>query len=327
MLSSEELDALVSVLEIAGRKFRKNKTTEETADEDITIPSLEFMGIQIYGVDEPSMTTSQSNNKISWDNIAGYDHQKRQIEDTILLALRHPEVYDGIAHKTRSKFESNTPRALLFEGPPGTGKTSCARVIANQAGVPLLYVPLEIIISKWFGESERSLGRIFSVANDFPNGAIIFLDEIDALAGARDSGTHEFSRRILSVLLQQIDGFVQKKKVILIAATNRKQDLDPALISRFNSSIIFGLPDHDARMGIIAKYAKHLTRSDIDEFAEITKGMSGRDIRDICEQAERTWASKVIRGQASIHGKEDDPPNLEEYVESVHERRKALLNI
>ncbi|CAL5410588.1 unnamed protein product [Camellia sinensis] len=327
--SSKELDALVSVLQLA----RQNRTLETKPRGDTTqkpsseksVSSLEAMGVRIYGLNEPNLGHSQT--EISWDNIAGYNQQKRDIEDTILLALQSPEVYDDIARGTRTKFETNRPRAVLFEGPPGTGKTSCARVIANQAGVPLLYVPLEIVMSKYYGESERLLGKVFSLANEIPNGAIIFLDEVDSFAVARDNEMHEATRRILSVLLRQIDGFEQEKKVVVIAATNRKQDLDPALISRFDSMITFGLPDQQTRQEIAAQYAKHLAKSDLAAFAKVTEEMSGRDIRDACQQAERRWASKIIRGQANKDAENGSLPPLQEYIESAMDRRRALLGI
>uniref|UniRef100_A0A803LS78 AAA+ ATPase domain-containing protein n=1 Tax=Chenopodium quinoa TaxID=63459 RepID=A0A803LS78_CHEQI len=198
------------------------------------------MGVRVFGLDEPLV--GNANEEVSWDTIAGYDQQNREIEDTVLLTLRSPEVYDDIACGTRRKYESNRPRAVLFEGPPGTGKTSCARVIANQS--------------------------------------------VDSFSIARDGDIHEVTRRILSVLLRQIDGFEQDKKVVVIAATNRKQDIDPALISRYDSMIFFGLPDQQNRQKIAAQYAKHLTNSELDEFASVTEGLSGRDIRDVCQQAE-----------------------------------------
>ncbi|KAG8635158.1 hypothetical protein MANES_16G002800v8 [Manihot esculenta] len=206
-LSTKELDALVSVLQLAGGRLKisERKPGEGAArmpSAEKSVAALESMGVRIYGLDEPYVNSSNSG--ITWDNIAGYDQQKRDIEDTILLALHSPEVYDDIARGTRRKFESNRPRAVLFEGPPGTGKTSCARVIADQAGVPLLYVPLEVVMSKYYGESERLLGKVFSLANELPNGAIIFLDEVDSFAVARDSEMHEATRRILSVLLRQV---------------------------------------------------------------------------------------------------------------------------
>ncbi|KAK2644569.1 hypothetical protein Ddye_019764 [Dipteronia dyeriana] len=330
-LSSAEHNALVSVLQLASARSGQTRTSERKPREgtthkppvERTIASLQSMGVRIYGLNEPQLNSP--NSEISWDNIAGYDQQKREIEDTLLLAIQSPEVYDDIARGTRRKFESNRPRAVLFEGPPGTGKTSCARVIANQAGVPLMYVPLEVVMSKYYGESERLLGKVFSLANELPNGAIIFLDEVDSFAVARDSEMHEATRRILSVLLRQIDGFEQDKKVVLIAATNRKQDLDPALISRFDSMITFGLPDLQNRQEIAAQYAKHLTKLELVELATVMEEMSGRDIRDVCQQAEWSWASKIIRGQTTKDEEQTSLPLLQEYIESATNRRKALL--
>ncbi|EXB77024.1 Cell division cycle protein 48-like protein [Morus notabilis] len=327
--SAKELDAFVSVLQLAGEKLNlKGYNTSERKQmpsADTSVSSLESMGVRVYGLDEPHLNSF--NNEISWENIAGYHQQKREIEDTILLALQNPEIYDDIARGTRSKFESNRPRAVLFEGPPGTGKTSSARVIASQGGIPMLYVPLEVVMSKYYGESERLLAKVFSLANDLPDGAIIFLDEVDSFAVARDGEMHEATRRVLSVLLRQIDGFEQDKKVVVIAATNRKQDLDPALISRFDSMITFGLPDRPTRQEIAAQYAKHLPESELDELAAVTDEMSGRDIRDVCQQAERSWASKIIREQASTDGEHGLLPPLKEYIESAVNRRKGLSSI
>ncbi|XP_074270187.1 uncharacterized protein LOC141593129 [Silene latifolia] len=304
--------------------FGKKDDSESAAEVPSTnksVASLEAMGVRVFGLHE---RVGSANQEISWDNLAGYDHQKREIEDTFLLPLGRPEVYDEIARGTRHKFESNRPRAVLFEGPPGTGKTASARVIANQAGFPLLYLPLDAVVSKWYGESERFLASVFSLANEIPNGAIIFLDEIDSFACARDGDMNEISRRILSVLLREIDGFHQNKKVVVIGATNRKQDLDPALISRFDSLIFFGLPDQQTRQKIAALYAKHLTVSELMEFAWATEGFSGRNIRDVCQLAERRWASKIIRSKAASEVKDEVPlPPLQEYIESAFNRRKC----
>ncbi|KAL6633574.1 hypothetical protein ACP70R_026245 [Stipagrostis hirtigluma subsp. patula] len=336
--SLQELEALISALKIAGEKDIKgssgkgNKYTtrkgngqrsKHVSSIEKTISDLEAMGVRVYGFDETS--SSPMDGTVIWENLAGYDDQKREIEDTILLALQSPEVYDDIARGTRCKFETNRPRAVLFEGPPGTGKTSSARVIAKQAGVPLLYVPLEVVMSKYYGESERLLGSVFTLANDLPDGGIIFLDEVDSFAIARDSEMHEATRRILSVILRQIDGFEQDRRVVVIAATNRKEDLDPALISRFDSIICFGLPDQQTRVEIAAQYAKHLTKSELVQFSLATEEMSGRDISDVCQQAERHWASKLIRGQVPKAEKgEPSLPPIDEYISCADQRRKSL---
>eukprot|EP00250_Pteridium_aquilinum_P002910 c1315_g1_i1 orf=351-2111(-) len=329
--SEEELDVVVNTLRLSSSESQKksprqnykkqHESRKKSGHNKSAIDTLEAMGVKVYGKESSNGQLDQE--VISWDNIAGYHEQKREIEDTILLALRCPEVYDSIARGTRRKFESNRPRAILFEGPPGTGKTSSARVIASQAGVPLLYVPLEALMSKYYGESEKMLGKVFDTANEIQNGAIIFLDEIDSMAVARDMEMHEATRRILSVLLRHIDGFEQDSRVVVVAATNRKADLDPALISRFDASVTFDLPDQETRKEITAQYACHLTPSELSAVATASEGMSGRDLRDICQQAERRWASKVIRNHASSPMAYGLPP-LEEYIECTQKRRYAL---
>jgi SpoVK/Ycf46/Vps4 family AAA+-type ATPase len=146
------------------------------------------------------------NKNLEWSYLAGYENVKRKIEDSILLGLTHGEIYDQITQGTRVKFETNRPKAILFEGPPGCGKTTSAKIIANQVNVPLIYMPLEAIMSKWYGESENKFSDIFEAAKALGK-SIIFIDEIDALATSREGGIHEATRRILSTLLRKIDGF------------------------------------------------------------------------------------------------------------------------
>ncbi|URE16314.1 Holliday junction DNA helicase ruvB N-terminus [Musa troglodytarum] len=283
--SFKELEAVVSALKLAGERSNIKKSSgrnpnvfkrddnydaKQLASVEKSVSALEGMGVRVYGLDETS--SFPWDGTVSWENIAGYDEQKREIEDTILLALQSPEIYDEIARGTRCKFETNRPRAVLFEGPPG-----CSLAV-------------------------------------------------DSFAVARDSEMHEATRRILSVILRQIDGFEQEKQVVVIAATNRKQDLDPALISRFDSLILFSLPDQKTREEIAAQYAKHLLKTELVLLASATEGMSGRDIRDVCQQAERHWASKRIRGQApkDAEGGGKLPP-IEEYIQSAEQRREAVL--
>ncbi|KAI3765753.1 hypothetical protein L2E82_15796 [Cichorium intybus] len=143
--TAEELDALVSVLKLAGvgqnRSMDKSRDNARNSSMDKSVTSLQGMRVKIYGLKEPKLEYSKS--EIAWENIAGYNQPKRGIEDTILLALHF--------------------RVLRY------WKTSSARVIANEAAAPLLYVPLEVIMSKHFGESEKLLGKVFSHANEIPN--------------------------------------------------------------------------------------------------------------------------------------------------------------
>lgn len=238
-------------------------------------------------------TVYLDNGALDWSYIAGYEEVKRRIRESIILPLKNPEMYDEIARLTRKTFESNRPRAILFEGSPGVGKTTVARIIAGDVKIPLVYVPIESIMSKWYGQSSQNLSQIFEAADDM-GGAIIFLDEIDALAPSRDANMFEATRRVLSVLLRKLDGLDAASTTITIGATNRMNDLDHALISRFDQTIRFPLPNASERAAIFGNYAKHLLQAELEELASLSEGLSGRTIKDVCEFAERRWARMLI---------------------------------
>lgn len=251
------------------------------------------------------------NGNLDWSYIAGYEEVKRKIRESIIMPLMSPEIYDSIARLTRRTFESNRPKAVLFEGSPGVGKTTIARIIAGEVNVPLVYVPIESIMSKWYGQSSQNLAQIFDACEDL-GGSLLFLDEIDSLAGSRDQNMFEATRRVLSVLLRKLDGIDAVKSTITIGATNRKNDLDHALISRFDQSIHFPLPVAKERAAIFGNYAAHLRPEELEGLAGISEDLSGRTIKDICEFAERRWARKLI-----IEKGEACPPAYEYYRQAV----------
>lgn len=251
---------------------------------------------------------------LDWDYLAGYGNVKRDIEDTVLLALTNGDVYDKITAATRMKDESNRPKCILFEGPPGCGKTTSAKIISQQVNIPLIYMPLEAIMSKYYGESESKLAEIFEAAAGMGS-VILFIDEVDSLATSREAGLHEATRRILSTLLRKIDSFESDGDVLVICATNRKKDLDPALISRLDLSIRFELPDAATRSAIFKRYAKQMSEKDLETLGSLAVHLSGRDIADICKHAERKWASKFIRKQVDTI-----EPNMSVYEEALQSR-------
>lgn len=238
-------------------------------------------------------TVFADNAEFEWGYIAGYEDVKKQIRESIILPLQNPDAFDAVARLTRRRFESNRPKAILFEGAPGVGKTTVARIIAGDAKIPLVYVPVESIMSKWYGQSSQNLSQIFDACEDLGN-AILFIDEIDSLAGSRDGNMFEATRRILSVLLRRLDGLDSASGTLTIGATNRKNDLDHALISRFDQTIHFPMPDPSERAAIFANYAKHLSVEELSGLGELSEGMSGRNIKDLCEYTERRWTRKLI---------------------------------
>ena len=286
---------------------------------------LESMGVQVI---IPS-TNPNGSDHVDWSSLAGYEKVKSQIEESIILGLKHPSLFEKLMKKTRKRDGTNRPKVVLFQGSPGTGKTSTCKIIANETNIPMIHVPLESIVSKWFGESEKHVARIYELGKEVAkngnyDGFILFIDEIDSLVSSRDMGSpHEASKRILSVLLRHIDGFSDDVPTMLICATNRPQDLDTAFINRVDSSIEFGLPDEDSRSKILRMYAKHLDEKELNELAEITFGLSGRNLKDLCQSTERVWTASVIRGLRD--GTSDDevdiaPPPLSVYLEEAKKK-------
>ncbi len=295
---------------------KKGNMSQEEINLSVEIFKLIYMTDSVDPVSELiklGASVYLEKSEIDWDYIAGYEEVKHKIKESIILPLQNPAVYDSIARLTRKKFETNRPKAILFEGSPGVGKTTVARIIASEVRIPLVYLPIESIMSKWYGESSKNLAKIFDMCDELGS-CILFLDEIDALAGSRDQNMFEATRRILSVLLRRLDGIDAIKSTITIAATNRKNDLDSALISRFDQTILFPLPNNKERSGIFSNYASHLNSEELDLLSEKTEGFSGRSIKDLCEYTERRWARKIISQEAAAS---PPPPDYYRYTISL----------
>ena len=296
-LNSADVEALIKAYEMG-----------HPVEVERFIDDLRTLGAIVYGSEE----------SLTFDQLAGYDKVKREINNIIILPLERPEIYEKIAKRTRKYYESGVPRAILFEGASGTGKTTIAKMIASKVELPLVYVPVESILSKWLGKSEKNLGRVYDLCEDM-GGALLFLDEIDALSVKRSQDIHEATRRILSVLLTKLGGIEPVKNVTTIAATNRKEDLDFALLSRFDTIIHFDLPTLEERIAIFSLYAKHLNSKEIHKLAHLTEGFSGGKIRRTCVSAERHWAAKYL--DKKVHRM---APKIEEYIKVLKTKEKEI---
>ncbi|OII71134.1 AAA family protein [Cryptosporidium andersoni] len=320
-------------------KFNQNKSESLKMNEMEAISTLEELGVQVYiDQDYKSEMINEKKKEIDledsnqWDNLAGYEHVKTQIEKHILLHIKYPEILNKIVNGTRKQDNSsNRPKLILFEGPPGTGKTTSARIISKVAKIPLLYVSLENIISKWYGESEQKLAQVFNLAKQFDNGCIIFIDEIDTLASSRDNtfNMHEGSKRILSVLLRKLDGFdTTKDKILLICATNRRNDIDQAFINRIDSTIYFHLPDEKERKAIFQQYAKHLNDEQLSELSKLSNKLSGRAIRHVCLEAEREWAANILKkGDQEKKAQEIELPLYDIYIDCLKKKKTNISKV
>lgn len=267
------------------------------------------LGIEVY---DPLLEKAKRNT-ISFDQIFGYEKVKQEIFESLIMPLKNPEAFLNISNLTRKYPSNNRPRAVLFEGEPGVGKTTMAKAVSCALGIPLINVPIESIMSKYFGESAQNLAVVFDAAKAMDT-VLIFLDEIDSLAGKREDGLFEATKTMLSVLLRKLDGFEGKPNSITMGATNRKIDLDSALVSRFDKSIYFPLPNASERAAILSGYAMQLDEQLRRKIAEKLEGYSGRKIKDFCDMVERRHVTHLIEKNLPISA-----PSAEDYLKIIGE--------
>ncbi|KXS18484.1 AAA-domain-containing protein [Gonapodya prolifera JEL478] len=217
---------------------------------------------------------------VHWEDIAGLDMAKEALKEAVILPMRFPDLFTG----------KRTPwRGILLFGPPGTGKTYLAKAVATEAKATFLSVSSSDLISKWMGESEKLVRQLFTMARE-KKPAIIFIDEIDSIAGSRSEGENEASRRVKTEFLVQMQGVGNDSTgVLMLAATNLPWQLDPAVRRRFERRIYIPLPDLNARMAMfrihVGKEPVKLTVNDYKSLAQMTEGYSGSDIAVVVRDA------------------------------------------
>src|ERR1041385_8582991 len=225
--------------------------------------------------------------RITYEDIGGLKNEVQKVREMIELPLRHPEIFERIGIEA--------PKGVLLYGPPGTGKTLLAKAVANETNAHFIPISGPEIMSKFYGESEARLREIFKEAKEKAP-TIIFIDEIDSIAPKREEVTGEVERRVVSQLLSLMDGLEARGKVIVIAATNRPNAIDPALRrpGRFDREIEIKVPDKRGRLEILQIHTRNMpldTDVDQDRVAAVTHGFVGADLEYLCKEA----AMKCLR--------------------------------
>lgn len=253
-----------------GRKFRRQGSgVAHNSREQSSSAATDFSPVPLNNQIE----------SLSWDDLIVGSELKEELASVIQL-LGDP--------KMTEKYGIDVPKGILLSGPPGTGKTTIAKVIANTAGLSFFVLKLDEVISKWVGESEKNLSALFNAATKH-SPSVIFVDEIDSI-GKQRSGESRWAENLLNHLLQHIDGVVKTRGLYIIGATNRADLVDSALkrAGRLNKVIEVPAPDLEARMQLFNLYLSKLhleDNVDLYQLAEITEGKTGADIKEICNQA------------------------------------------
>jgi transitional endoplasmic reticulum ATPase len=219
---------------------------------------------------------------VEWEDIGGLEAAKRALKEAVEWPLKYSDLFGQMG--------ARPPKGVLLSGPPGTGKTLLAKAVASQSGINFISIKGPALLSKWVGESEKAVREVFRKARQ-ASPCIVFFDEIDALAPARGSGHDStVTDRVISQLLTELDGIEELKGVIVLAATNRPDLVDPALLraGRLDIQIELPPPDERARREVLAIHTRRMPLADdvdLDAMARKTGGMTGADIEAFCRRA------------------------------------------
>ncbi len=228
---------------------------------------------------------------VKWEDIGGLDNAKQELAESVEWPLKFPEIFDAV--RTRP------PRGIMLFGPPGTGKTMLAKAVATESEANFISIKGPELLSKYIGESERAVRETFRKAKQAAP-TVIFFDEIDAMASERGSSTDAHaSERVVSQILTEIDGVEELKDVVIVAATNRPDIVDPALLrpGRFDRLIYVSAPDKKGReiiFGIHLKDKPLADDVDVHELSDMTDGYVGADIEAICREASMLALRELI---------------------------------
>ncbi|CAG2105424.1 unnamed protein product [Medioppia subpectinata] len=261
--------------------------------------------------------------QISFETIAGQEVAKQALNEMVILPTIRPELFTGLR---------TPPKGLLLFGPPGNGKTLLAKAVATESNAKFLSISASSLTSKWLGEGEKLVRALFAVARELQP-TIIFIDEVDSLLSERRENEHEASRRLKTEFFIQFDGIhsTNEDRILVMAATNRPQELDDAALRRFSKRIYISLPDCETRIilleKLMSKQNNPLSRRELQQLAAETEGYSGSDLTNLAKDA----ALGPIREMAIDQVKHCNPNkmraiNVDDFKQSLKRIRKSVAD-
>ena len=273
-------------INIMGRKFDLVIQSYQPSSEVVVIQN--FTKIKLS--EKTAKDEAAKGPKVAYEDIGGLNYEVDKVREMIELPLKHPELFE--------KLGVDAPKGVLLHGPPGTGKTLLAKAVASETSANFISIGGPEIMSKFHGESEERLRDIFKEAAE-NSPSIIFIDEVDSIAPKRDEVTAETERRVVAQLLAVMDGLEGRGKVIVIAATNRPNALDPALRrpGRFDREIEIGIPDREGRLEILQIHTRGMPLDDdvdLTQLASMTHGYVGADLAALSREGAMRALRRIL---------------------------------
>ena len=260
---------------------------------------------------------------VRWEDVGGLDEAKQELREAVEWPLKYPKAFQRLGIEP--------PRGVLLYGPPGTGKTLLAKAVATESEANFIGIRGPEVLSKWVGESEKRIREIFRKARQAAP-TVIFIDEIDAIAPARGSDMSRVTDRLINQLLTEMDGIERNSGVVVIAATNRPDILDPALLrpGRFDRLILVPAPDEKARLEIFKVHTRRVPLApdvDLRELAKKTEGYSGADIEALVREAALIAMRRIMRELPRELVEEESEEFLEKLRVSKADFERAMKKV
>ena len=279
-------------------KSRESKAKQSLQWEKLVkrSPALAEVTLDAYERTILSSIVTPDEINITFQDIGGLDPLISDLHESVIYPLMMPEVYSNSPLL-------QAPSGVLLYGPPGCGKTMLAKALAKESGANFISIRMSSIMDKWYGESNKIVDAMFSLANKLQP-CIIFIDEIDSFLRERSSTDHEVTATLKAEFMTLWDGLLNNGRVMIIGATNRINDIDDAFLRRLPKRFLVSLPGSDQRYKILSVLLKD-TKLDEDEFdlqliADNTKGFSGSDLKELCREAALDAAKEYIKQKRQL---------------------------